>query len=107
MPYKNKKLKRLYQVKADKRYRENNPEKYKERYLHRSKLRSWFLGKQIYIGFRQLTGYCSQCPNNIFDGRNRRTHMHHMFYLSCMPWACRIELCMSCHGKITQSRLIA
>lgn len=105
MPYKNKELKRLYQIEADKRYRKTNPKKYRERYLKRSKLRSWFLGKQIYIGFRQLTGYCSQCPNSIFDGIHRRTDMHHVFYLPCMPWACRTELCVPCHRKITQFRL--
>lgn len=73
--------------------------------LHPERYRKWswnkvvFLGKQIFVGFRQQTGYCFQCPNNIFDGTCKLTHMHHLSYIPIMIWACRIELCVSCHLK--------
>jgi len=59
-----------------------------------------FLGSRIIYTFRQLTGYCSKCKNNMHDGTCKITHMHHLFYVPIMPWACRIELCASCHGKL-------
>lgn len=97
-----RKRRKLYpekQREADKKWKQNHQDKYKSAYLKKAKHRIRFLGKQIFIGFRQLTGYCSHCPNNIFDGKYKRTEMHHLKYIPCMPWACRIELCIPCHRK--------
>jgi hypothetical protein len=58
-----------------------------------------YFRKQIYMDFRQRTGYCSKCPNNIYDGTCKITNMHHLFYIIIVPWFGRIELCNSCHTK--------
>lgn len=78
---------------ACKHWKETHLETYRNISLHRIS----FLGKQIRIGFRQLSGYCSLCPNNIFDETCKKTNMHHLKYIPCMPWACRQEVCVSCH----------
>lgn len=87
-------------------HRERQSQYYKKKYaLHPEKYRKWswnkvaFLGKQIFVGFRQQRGHCSQCPNNVYDGTCKLTHMHHLLYVPIMIWACRIELCASCHRK--------
>ena len=66
-----------------------NPKKY--RYRNR-RLLGWF---------KQKTGYCSKCTNNIYDRTTSHTQMHHIFYFIIFPWAFREELCMSCHTKET------
>jgi len=47
------------------------------------------------------TGYCSQCSNNVHNGTCKITNMHHRYYLRICPWFGRIELCASCHSKIS------
>jgi hypothetical protein len=124
-PDDNKKYSREYYLKNKerlkpirKKWRENNKEKSKiywkkQRETHTDRIKKWnyingklqmkFLGKNIFLGFRQQIGYCSKCPNNIYDGTCKSTHMHHYFYCIIMPWACRIELCAKCHGNLTYS----
>jgi hypothetical protein len=58
--------------------------------------------QQLQGTFRALTGYCSKCPNNIFDGSCKTTQMHHLIYIRILPWFGREELCPSCH--ITETR---
>jgi len=51
--------------------------------------------------FRALTGYCSKCTNNIFDGSCKTTHMHHLIYVIILPWFGRGALSiMSCDGNV-------
>src|SRR6266852_7349187 len=61
-----------------------------------------FLGKSIYLGWNPRKGICLEC-NPIKSQSYLITHMHHLFYVPCMPWACCIELCPShhtlCHEK--------
>jgi hypothetical protein len=52
---------------------------------------------------RVLTGRCSKCPNNIFDGSCKMTAMHHWYYLRISPMTCREELCQSCHSRLGPS----
>lgn len=56
-----------------------------------------FLNKSIRQKDNPRTGYCSRCPNNLYDGSCKKTDTHHYFYMTIMPWACTIELCVSCH----------
>lgn len=65
-----------------------------------------FLRKRIHLSFDIRTGYCSLCPNNIYDGSIKRTNMHHWFYVPIMPWACCEERCVGCHDiETTKYRL--
>lgn len=57
--------------------------------------------KQIYINFKTRTGYCSWCHNNIYDKSCKLTHMHHKEYYPIFVWFGTIEICVSCHSKIT------
>ena len=52
-----------------------------------------FLGKVIYLSWKIKKGICICCK------QIKRTTMHHLFYIPCMPWACTLELCKSCHNK--------
>ena len=62
--------------------------------------RSRFLGHgQRVLSFRQLTGYCSLCANNIYDGTCKITNMHHWVYIIILPWFATEERCVSCHCK--------
>jgi hypothetical protein len=54
--------------------------------------------RQLKGTFRAHTGYCSKCPNNIFDGSCKTTHMHHFIYVRILSWFGREELCVSCHS---------
>jgi hypothetical protein len=66
----------------------NNPRKirFKQRYIPLS----WYT----------RTGYCSECPNNIFNKTCKQTHMHHdKGYFAIFPWFGTVELCVSCHNK--------
>ena len=64
----------------------------------RRKLR--FIGHGQQVGtFRKLTGYCSTCTNNIYDGTCKITNMHHWVYIIICPWFGTEERCVSCHCK--------
>ena len=65
------------------------------------KLMRFGKGLQLQGTFRALTGYCSKCPNNIYDGSCKTTHMHHLIYVRILPWFGRHELCPSCHTTET------
>lgn len=52
---------------------------------------------------RMLTGYCSRCSNNIYDGSCKQTSMHHWYYLRISPMCCREEVCQSCHVRLASS----
>lgn len=102
----NREKSRIYNRKNYYSHKEKRLQFCKERYaLDPEYYRKWswrkvvFLGKQIYVGFRQQTGYCSRCSNNVHNGSCKLTHMHHLLYVPIMIWACRIELCASCHKK--------
>ena len=57
-----------------------------------------FLGKRFQLDWNIRTGYCSFCPNNVFDGSCSKTHMHHLLYVPIMIWACTEERCGFCHS---------
>ncbi len=61
--------------------------------------RLWFKDKRVKLKYTPKTGYCSLCSNNIFDKSCRRTSMHHLFYITIMPWFGTVEVCNSCHRK--------
>ena len=84
-------------VTAPKWHKINNP----KRFAFGSKMLT-FLGSK-----RMLTGRCSKCPNNIYDGSCRRTNMHHWYYLRIAPMCCREEICQSCHAKLNPSSFFA
>jgi hypothetical protein len=58
-----------------------------------------FLGKVFQLSWKIRTGYCSLCPNNIYDKSSEDTHMHHCLYIPIMVWACTEERCISCHNE--------
>jgi hypothetical protein len=43
------------------------------------------------------SGYCSWCPNNIYDKTCKRTLLHHSYYIRIFPWFGTVELCDRCH----------
>ena len=63
--------------------------------------RNFHYGNRIIYGNdrRYLTGYCSECNNNIYDKSCRLTQMHHWVYIPICPLFGREELCASCHSK--------
>lgn len=71
----------------------NNPRKY----------RFGSKGPRFFGPKKMLTGRCSRCPNNIYDGSCKMTAMHHCYYLRISPLCCREELCQSCHIKLNPS----
>jgi hypothetical protein len=81
---------------ARKEYREK--QKAYNRKYDRNRLR--FLGHaQQLLTFRPLTGYCSQCQNNVYDGTCKMTNMHHWVYIIILPWFGTEEVCIGCHNK--------
>jgi len=52
-----------------------------------------FLGKRLILSFDIRFGICKICCRK----PRVKTHLHHYFYISCMPWACTIEVCPTCH----------
>lgn len=72
-----------------------------------------FQGKQILLKENPRKGICSKCGNKKGDwyidykGRPRqiqRIQMHHEKYDKSDPLKHTIELCSSCHGKISQQQ---
>ncbi len=61
--------------------------------------RYMFGHKVVYGWAPRRTGYCSKCPKNMHDKSAQRTQLHHEFYVTCMPWAGSIELCVGCHRR--------
>lgn len=84
----------------------NNPRRPKEYYYNSRKQIQQriieFCKLDIILTFNPRKGYCKLCSNNIHDGSCKLTSLHHWFYLRIMPWACTIEICNSCHMKITR-----
>ena len=59
--------------------------------------------KRIVLKANPRTGYCSLCPNNIWNESCERTSMHHFAeYHEDDPLKDTIELCNYCHGIITR-----
>lgn len=58
-----------------------------------------YKGKQFVDKERRLTGYCSRCSKNIYDGSSKGMSMHHQVYIIIFPWFGREELCNSCHAQ--------
>jgi hypothetical protein len=83
------------------KYREklHKTKHYKEYTAARGRRYMRYGRKTLCMSFRQLSGYCSKCSNNIFDGSCKKTDMHHLFYIIIVPWFGRIELCSTCHIK--------
>lgn len=75
------------------------PKEYWKKYYERDIL---FLGKKIRLSWVIRKGFCSWCPNNIFDKSCSQTQMHHYFYIPIMVWICCEEICAQCHT--TESR---
>lgn len=80
-------------------FRDRNRERINAHDRERMKSKFLFFKKQIYSNFKQRSGYCSACPNNIYDSTCKVTHMHHWTYIIIFPWFGRVELCSSCHTK--------
>jgi len=60
-----------------------------------------FNNKLVYALEIPRTGYCSLCPNNIYDKSCERTSMHHYDkYYDDKPLKNTIEICNSCHKKL-------
>jgi hypothetical protein len=73
---------------------------FKDRQKRYDQRKRRFLGHgQRVLTFRQLTGYCSQCHNNIYDGTCKMTNMHHWVYIIILPWFGTEEVCIGCHNK--------
>jgi hypothetical protein len=47
----------------------------------------------------RLTGYCSRCSNNVYDGTAKSMAMDHLVYIIIFPWFGRVELCASRHAE--------
>jgi hypothetical protein len=58
-----------------------------------------FKNKSFRLNKNPRIGFCSWCPNNIFDGSCKRTSMHHWVYIIIFPWFGTEEVCNSCHKK--------
>jgi hypothetical protein len=59
-----------------------------------------FKNKKIYLSYNPRTGFCSQC------GKAGDTQMHHEQYDESNPLAHIVELCISCHGRISQKNTV-
>lgn len=77
------------------------PEMRKKRNAKFQSRRIWFLGESIMLSFEPRKGYCTWCPNNIYDKSTYQTEMHHLAYYRIFPWFATIELCSSCHTSKT------
>lgn len=60
-----------------------------------------FLGKVYCLTWNIRKGICSICRSN-----QRRTNMHHYFYIPIMMWACTEERCVPCHNIETNKYII-
>jgi hypothetical protein len=56
-----------------------------------------FKNRRLTLSQKARTGRCQRCPNNIFNGSCKRTHIHHVEYNEHDPIDKTIELCVSCH----------
>ena len=74
----------------------------------KGKKRLTFQRKRIQLQENPRKGKCKVCGKKVGDEyvnyrgqvkRIKRTHLHHYFYVSIMPWACTIELCVPCHSR--------
>lgn len=94
------KVSRFRRTKEDnKRFNDRRTKEYLKKCAEKfSPRRIAFGNKRITLWQNLRTGYCSVCPNNIYDGSCKKTDTHHYFYLPIMVWACTIELCASCHA---------
>ena len=73
---------------------------FKEKHRYDNARRFRFRDRRIYAWLKPRTGYCSQCPNNLYDKTTQKTHLHHALgYFIIFPWFGCIELCASCHGQ--------
>jgi len=63
----------------------------------------WF-GRPIWLGWNPKKGTCSKCMRTIASGSIRNTNMHHLAYYRIFVWFATIEICPSCHIKITGPR---
>lgn len=63
----------------------------KDYYDEHNKYRLRFKNRQVYMGKQIRRGICSRCK------KIGRTEMHHYAYITCIPWACTVELCSECH----------
>jgi len=83
-------------VKCNLKYFKNPRNKWQRQLVELRRIN--FLGRRIILSFDPHQYYnriCVMCGNNITDDVNP----HHWFYLIIMPWACREELCGTCHRK--------
>jgi hypothetical protein len=82
------------------RKRLHQTQHYKEYTAARGRRYIRYAGKTLCLSFRELTGFCSQCPNNIHDRSCKKTDMHHALgYFATLPWFGRVELCTKCHNR--------
>ena len=65
-----------------------------------NKRRFLFKKRRILLDYELRKGYCSKCPNNIYNKSCKTTHLHHSKgYYIIIPYYGLIELCPSCHRK--------
>ena len=77
------------------RARHKNTVAFKERQKRYDKRKLRFIGHGQQVGtFRKLTGYCSTCTKNIYDGTCKITNMHHWVYIIIFPWFGTEERCV-------------
>jgi len=65
-----------------------------------------FKNERIVLKDNPRTGYCSLCPNNIYNGSCKVTGMHHIAYHDDDPLKDTIELCQICHRLVHAGKLI-
>ena len=61
-----------------------------------------FKDRRLYLRRILRTGYCSWCSNNKLDGSCKRTSLHHLIYITILPWFGTVEICNKCHTKETR-----
>ena len=61
--------------------------------------------KRISLKYNPRTGFCSICPNNIYDKSCKLTHIHHLLYDDTDPLKYTIELCPNCHKNRPKDKI--
>ena len=63
-----------------------------------------FLGKSILLKENPRTGVCTNCGRKYPGELKRQTSMHHETYDRQNPLEHTVELCVSCHNKLRNSK---
>ena len=74
--------------------------------LYYTPRKSRYKSKFLYNNERPLTGYCTWCQNNVWNGSCKLTQMAHFEYDDIHPLDNRVELCIPCHRAFDAIRKI-